>query len=287
MTVMNIGGYVYGLGLALFVFFYASAMVSLHSLESLMLGLLLVCADDVVVRWNKDTAVRRATIFASFILSSAAMRLVTATAAGPENLSDYWSSASTIAFEVALPACTPVLVMLLRRPAHYPPRVVVELIHFAMPFAFILAAAVCLCLDPELPAARPIARTHGNLSLHGTLLRNVTKLSTQANYSGLSPYENLYIYPLLPLTLIPIVFFAVQSALLYSTADFTACVALVAAGKLLVLHGDRAQDAALALCVGGISFMLRVYACCQDEGDKTGFMYYEDEEEAVPLQQEL
>jgi hypothetical protein len=131
-------------------------------------------------------------------------------------------------------AFAPFAFYLTRRHSYCSPALVCELIGFAFPFAGLLSALILCTLPLEPGAVDP-------------------------------PYTWL-----LPLLCLPVLFFGVQTALLFSTVDFLAALALALATKRFVVSGDD-PDTLLALCLAGLSFLLRLCTCLHrdDEDGRT------------------
>jgi hypothetical protein len=234
MSLHTVIAYIYGLGLVVFATILATLGVSSSATLNFVCGLAGVCVGDTLER-AYEPWFRRAAVVLAGISAAAAAHLV----ASDEPLFREYALAVegrdpvAIAYALVIPLTAPFAFYLTRRHSYSSPALVCELIGFAFPFAGLLSALI-LCTLPPPPGA---------------------------------PERLLWPAALLPLFCLPVLFFGVQAALLFSTVDFLCAMALALATKHFASF-PSAPDAVLALCFAGLAFLLRLCTCLhRDEVD--------------------
>jgi uncharacterized membrane protein len=282
MTLANIWAYVYGLGLIVFTTALGALGTNLIVTSNFLWCLGGVAMDDLLVRTG-DPLPRHATLFAAIGLALVGSTLtlfanedaVTTGRGLPEG---DWSA---LAGGIFLPLLTPLLYGGIRGPRHYSVTTILELISFAMPFAAILSGIILITLHSPAPApAAPPAPPFYEVARNYTLMGEVGGQAAARVVARLQEIRrSSYLIPLLPLTMLPTIYFAVQTALLYSTADFIVCMALAFAAHTLCHNAGR-HGAATALCVALGGMLARAFACWQDANSEAGRAFRSEVEEA-------
>ena len=286
LTMQTIWAHVYGLGLLTFASVYCLLGVSSSCTAGYTIAVAGVSLEDIIIR-QSDGYTKRAALFLCTVLSAAAVVLAA------------WDSPDIPAFVDAvdagnwfvttcgaiLPLVSPLLYIWVRGPMHYTPGMVVEFIYFAAPFAVILSFVVLCTLSviatpPPMPPPTPLeplfvtqaeanwSRAHSaNRSVEHDVVERIV-LVTAADIA----------MPLLPLTMLPVLFMAVQTALLYATVDFLSAAAVIAAAKHLCHHyaGAGSTGFAWPLVAAALAFAARIYASLQEGG--RGWELYKDKD---------
>lgn len=276
--------YVYGLGALAFVTAYTCLALSSICLLNFFVSAFCTCIVDVLHR-PADSGSQRA---AALVVAAFAVSAVVCVAAGEEDFYIFarvvergdWGS---ILYGIVLPACAPQAIQCARQGRLSSPRIVFELLHLATPFAAITALIALNWLDAAPPprAARrggegtPARWAYSNEpepARFGLALLNATApqflasvpLAARARFLGLTPAQ--LVRPLLPLTSGLVLFFAVQSALLYSTVDFLAAGAFVSAAKHFAYRLPQ-PEAVWAMSFATVAFVVRLCAsnACDEE----------------------
>jgi hypothetical protein len=227
MNLRTVIVYIYGLGLGVFATILATLGVSGCATLNYVCGMTAVCIGDTLER-AYEPWFRRMAVAVAGISGAAAVHLI---ANDEPHFQEYALAierrdAVAIAYGLVVPLVAPFAFYLTRRHSYSSPALIRELIGFAFPFAGLLSALILCTLPPEPGASE-------NLLWGGALL---------------------------PLFCLPVLFFGVQTALLFSTVDFLCALALVLGTKHFVVATDS-PDALLALCFAGIAFLLRLCTC--------------------------
>lgn len=278
LSVQTVFTHVYGLGLAVFVSVYCLSSVSGDATGMYFIGATAVGCDDILER-TKDATLRRAVMLCCVLLSGTALVGYsfldpTMGESGYAFLSHTWLVA---AFGAVLPLLSPFVILSMRGRRFYNPLTIYDFLHFAMPFAVFLSVQTLLFVDmiPEPQAeSRRSLRNDTLHTQHATA--NATAPALDAARRLVSTFD--VFAPLLSLNMLPTVFLAIQSTLLYSTVDFLAAFAAVTAFKSLVLHGGGALPVVIFVSAS-IAFSLRIYACFRDESDGCSVAYTRESED--------
>lgn len=275
ISMLTVFTHVYGLGLAVFVSVYCLSGVSGDATGMYFIAGTVIGCDDVIER-ARDAAQRRAVFVASVLFSGAALVAGSfseegAGEAGSAFLDGKWLVAL---FGALLPLLSPFSFLAVRGRRFYNPVTVYDFLHFGMPFAVFLAAQTLLFLG-MLPQERGPAPPPPNASA----ALNATTIDRLVDYARLVSQEDVFV-PLLSFSMIPTVFLAIQSTLLYSTADFLAAAAAVAAFRALA-RGMAQPPLIVVFVSAAVGFSLRVYACFRDEGDACSVPYAKETEDAL------
>lgn len=273
LSMQTVFTHVYGLGLAVFVSVYCLSSVSGDATGMYFIGATAVACDDILER-TKDATLRRAVMFCCVLLSGTA--LVGYSFLDPSMgesgyafLSHTWLVA---AFGAVLPLLSPFVILSMRGRRFYNPLTIYDFLHFAMPFAVFLSVQTLLFVDmiPE-----PQAGTRRS-DINGTLHAAKNATAADAARRVMSDFD--VFAPLLSLNMLPTVFLAIQSTLLYSTVDFLAAFAAVTAFKSLALHGGGPLPVVVFVSAS-VAFSLRIYACFRDESDGCSVAYSKESED--------
>lgn len=278
--------YVYGLGALVFVTAYTCLALSSICLLNFFVSAFCTCIVDALHRPTDSRSQRAAAV----VVAAFAVSAVVCVAAGEEDFFLFaqvvqrgdWES---IIYGIVLPACAPQAIQAARQGRLSSPRIVFELLHLAMPFAAITALVALNWIDtaplPQ-PARRggegtPARWTYSNepeaarpgLNATGPPFFAPITLAARAHFLGLTPAQ--LVRPLLPLTSGLVLFFAVQSALLYSTVDFLAAGAFVTAAKHFAYRLPQ-PEAVWAISFATVAFVVRLCAsnaCDEEPGPRT------------------
>ena len=346
LSLSSVCVYVYGMGVLAFVTAYTFLGVSLACVLNYTISATCLCACDLLDR-SDHSGPHRAGVAAGALFSLAAVIMVALGDPYYEALADSVGAGSwgwDDLFGILLPLLVPVLYHYTRdQQRHYSAHVVFELIHFAMPFAVILALVALAMVPPAVaqpphasaPAAvwsSPEAGAQGQHTAGGpaavwsfpeagpnatglALLPWRTRSSRSSGVRGRTlpqparsihtppqpassihtppqPARSIHTPPqparsartlpppapgpsgatgagftgitgadmataALPLTSVLILFFAMQSVLLYSTIDFLTATAFVTAVKFFV-HRVPDPEAVLAMSLASVAFLLRL-----------------------------
>jgi hypothetical protein len=279
MTVPNIWGLVYGLGLVVFTAVYATLGVNSFVSTAFTWALAAVACDDLVAR-SLQPLPRTAAFMTSLVLSLAATIAISVSDADRAMASagideGQWSC---IAWGIVVPVLTPVLFLTTREHRHYTTPTVLEFVQFAMPFAIILSVILLVSLHPP---PRPETSSLYDLLSNYTLMTEVgARAAAQALERVRQIQQGAFLVPLAPLTALPTVFFAVQTPLLYATADFVTCMTLALAARA-VWHHPESPAAPFIACAAVGSTLARGIACILDPDSEAARAFPEDPEETA------
>lgn len=273
LSVESVIVYVYGLGLLIFLTVYCVLGVSGDASAAFYVQLTCMALDDMFIR-TKDGTLRRSVLLFCALLAGVANVCISISFDGAGEsiqaiLDLKWAS---ILYGLVLPCLVPWVYFAVRGKRFYNPVTVYDFIHFGMPFAVIVSLMCLVGLDSAW--YQDFSRHAPFNSTNETSERLVTK----ADVAG----------PLLCLNMLPTVFLAVQSILLYSTVDFISVAAVISSFRALA--GQGASSLVVVGFVSAcVSFAARIYACYRDESDKCSVVYAreseEDEEEDQMLEQ--
>ena len=279
MTLANIWAFVYGLGVIVFMTVCCTLATNAIITNNFIWLLSAVAMDDFLDR-AADPLRRSGVLFAATTLSLVANTLILL-ADQNKDISGrgiYEGDWSTLAGGLFLPLVTPLLYGGVREKRHYSATTILELIHFAIPFAAILAVVILVTLHTnpaDAPPRPPLATVITNYTLMGevgtqTAARIVARVQAIQRSS--------YLIPLVPLTMLPTVYLAVQSSLLYTTTDFIVCVTFALAVRNLC-HYPGVQDSAAAFALSTCALLARAYICVQDADSDSSRLYSSEEVE--------
>lgn len=177
-----------------------------------------------------------------------------------------------IAFGFILPVTVPVIYLFIRGRRMYSPPTVMEFIHVSMPFAVHLSVSTLLSLSviTHNPTADTVSLNVGNLT---TTISNTTTLADQLVESARLVTASDVATPILVIVTIYALFFAIQTTLLYSIADFMAPAAIVMAWKHFAETHDTDSASVVILIAGTAAFFVRIYMCCHDPDDYQSVLY--------------
>jgi len=273
LSLLTLVTHVYGLGLALFVTVYSLTGASSDTTTMYFVALSVIACDDLLER-AKDSNIRRALICFSVVFSATA--LVCAGFLDPKigetaeaAMQGKWL---VPAFGAAAPLVSPFIVLAVRGKRFYNPVTVYDFIYFAIPFACFLSCQALLFLG-MLPPEQDWEPSAVNASLPPGADLNQTLLY----YERLVSASDVYV-PLLAFNMVPTVFLAVQSTLLYSTADFLATAAVVWAFRSLALH-EASPLAVVVFVSASVAYTVRIYACFREDGDASSVAYTKETED--------
>ena len=249
MTLHSVVAYIYGLGLIVFATILATLGFSSPASLNFVCGMTAVCLSDTLERAHEPWF-QRVAVASAGVSAAVAVHLI---ADGEPHFREYAVAVErrdpvALAYGLAIPLLAPFGFYLTRRHSYCSPALVCELIGFAFPFAGLLSALI-MCTLPLEPGAADVPNTWA-----------------------------------LPLFCLPVLFFGVQTALLFSTVDFLCALALALATKHFAAAGD-APDAVLALCFAGVAFLLRLCTCLhRDDEDGRAMCGQPSADEAPPAQ---
>ena len=292
MSLTTVTVYVYGLGVLAFVTTYTFLCVSVPCVFGYLASATCLCGSDLVDSPGQPMA-GRVVLGLAAVGSLASVICVMIGDPYSQELAASLTSAGRVGdvlYGYALPLACPFLYHFTRDPRRvYSPRVVFELIHFAMPFAVILAL-VTLAITPPADVALAVAPPADGPGLHHPpgpprpgpehhraqqwvvyiAGDNVTRLEIPLSSTIASGFTGLtaadFAVAALPLSAVLVLFFAIQSVLLYSTADFLTAAAFVNAAKFFACQPSDPQ-AVVAMSLAAVALMLRVCSstACEPE----------------------
>jgi len=292
MSLTSVTVYVYGLGVLAFVTVYTFLCLSVPCVFNYLVSATCLCACDLVDRPDHPMPQRIALAFAA-VCSLASVICVTLADIYSQQLVESVTSGDWGGddfYGILLPLASPLLHHFTRDHRRvYSPRVVFELIHFAMPFAVILAL-VTLAMVPHSDAPAPSAPggtppplgqalwPFPDTTNNGTRLAVPLSKAISSGFTGLTTSD--FAVAVLPLSSVLVLFFAIQSVLLYSTADFLTAAAFVNAAKFFACQ-PADPEAAVGMSLAAVALVMRVCTStiCDDE-PHTLPVYGESEEEA-------
>lgn len=261
----NVIVHVYGLGLIIFATVYCITGVSGDATAYFFLVMTGIGIDDMLSR-TRDATLRRSLLFLCALLAGVSNICSALTVKGAGEtvqavVDQQWFSVS---YGIVLPVSVPWVYFAVRGKRFYNPVTIYDFLHFGMPFAVILSATALTALTlVEHRAPSPL-----NASLTAANATDDGRLVTAADVAT----------PLLCLNMLPTVFLAIQSTLLYSTVDFLSVSAVVAAFKALA-EREPSTLIIVSFVSASFAFSLRVYACYRDENDKCSVAYAKESEE--------
>lgn len=314
LTMQSIWAHVYGLGLLVFVSVYCLLGVSSGCTAAFLMSCVGVSFDDIIVR-HRENFTKRAALFLCSIMSAATAVLTSYKAPDFRGLADSVDAGNwfVIACGGVLPLASPFLYNFIRGTRRYSPCEAMEFIRFATPFAVILSLVVLCTLSvmpamPEPPTPAPLFPSAqrdpywsflhpGNNSNHGHMrrphrLNNNNNNNETAQHKNVSSVEDVVdrilmvtsmdiAQPLLPFTMLPALFMAVQTALDYSIVDFLSAFSVVIAVKYLC-HSPPHDPAPYMPCIAAaLALALRMYASFQDNHGEPERSAYTSEELSV------
>lgn len=309
LTMETVLVHVYGLGLLIFVSVYCLLGVSGDASATFFAVTTCIALQDIVVR-TKDTRLRRGVLFFSALLAGVANVVAAAQMPGAGEGSRAFDQHRwfIVMFGIVVPFGGPCVYFAIRGKRFYNPVTVYDFLNFGMPFAVIIAFMILVGHDlfqedRDSPTslssldgwAEAVGLTNltGLANLTGSLLGLAGNASDAdgAAAARLVAAADLAV-PLLALNMIPTVFLAIQSTLLYSTVDFLAAAGVAAAFRAL-WEDPQGPLTAVAFVAAAVAFSLRIYACFRDEGDRCSVAYTreseddeEDQEVLAKLQEE-
>jgi len=92
--------------------------------------------------------------------------------------------------------------------------------------------------------------------------------------------------PLLVLTTVYVLFFAIQTTLLYSIVDFMAPAAVTMAFKHFAEVQNTDASTIVILLAGSVAFSSRIYMCFKDGDDYHGVLYTSESDSDQPQHQQ-
>ncbi len=247
MSLRSVIVYIYGLGFVVFATVLATLGVSSSAALNFVCGMAAVCVCDTLERAH-ESWFRRAAIATAGVCAAVAVHLV---ASNEPHFNEYALAIeardpTALAYALGIPLIAPLAFFLARRQSYCSPALVCELIGLAFPCAGLLSALV-LCTLP--PGPYPT----------GALLWSAAPL----------PFLGL-----------PVLFFGVQTALLFSTVDFLCALGLALATKRFAATPDG-PDALLALCFAGLAFLFRLCTCLHRDDVDGRAMCGADQKDAI------
>lgn len=279
LSVKSVLVYVYGLGLLVFVTVYC--LLDLGQARYFYIAAWTgIAAEDILERYAERWP-RKALFFLCNALSLAAFVGKALAAQDMYEAIEAFLAGNyyVFVFGLALPMCSPVIYLAIRHRRFYNPMTVMELIHLSMPFAVHTSVSTLLSLSLMEPTEDPRsalqATSHANdtsqlvndtVTLAAAVLTTQERLVTTADVAT----------PLLVLTMVPILFFAVQTTLLYSIADFLCPAALVMSAKHFSLNQNSDASTVFIFLAASGAFCARVYMCFHDRDDYAGVLYSEE-----------
>jgi hypothetical protein len=280
LSVKSVLVYVYGLGLLVFVTVYC--LLDLGQARYFYVAAWSgIAAEDVLERyaerWPRKTlfflcnALSLAAFVGRALVAPDMYEAIEAFLAG-----NYY----VFVFGLVLPMCSPLIYLAIRHKRFYNPITVMEFIHLSMPFAVHTSVSTLLSLSLMEPTAdsQPIFLLF-NLSANET--GRPTNATAALIPASLVTQERLVTAadvatPLLVLIMVPILFFAVQTTLLYSIADFLCPAALVMSAKHFALNQNADASTVFIFMSASGAFCARVYMCFNDRDDYAGVLYSEE-----------
>ena len=268
LSIENVLVFVYGLGLIIFVTVYCVLGVSGDASAAFYVQLTVIALEEMFIR-TKDATLRRSVLFFSALLAgfSNICSALTTSGAGESVVALMEQRWFLVVFGAVMPCAVPWVFFSVRGKRFYNPVTIYDFLNFGMPFAVIVSVMCLLSIDLVLHQVPiPVSMNQTNATGQESRLVSAADVAT----------------PLLCLNMLPTVFLAVQSILLYSTVDFLTVSAVVASFKAL---GDRQPSTLVILgfVASSVAFSARIYACYRDDGDKCSVVYSreceEDEEE--------
>lgn len=267
LSVKSIVVYVYGLGILVYVTTYCLLDLGVCRVYYLV-ALAGISVDDFAERWAEgrgrklilglSTLSAVATFVVQGLLSPDSGEVIDALMTG---------KLYVFAFGFVLPITVPIAYLFIRGRRFYNPVTVMQFMHLSMPFA--VHASISTLLSLSLVSYTPDTDYY---SLHFNFSKpdpdQAARLVSSSDVAS----------PILALCMIPCVFLAIQTTLLYSIVDFLAPAAAVAATRhALEAATFQAQD--LALVFAGLAALgLRLYNCFCDQDDYAGVLYSSEED---------
>lgn len=271
LSVKSVLVYVYGLGLLVFVTVYC--LLDLGQARYFYFAAWTgIAAEDVLERYAERWP-RKALFFLCNALSLAAFVGRALVAPDMYEAIEAFLAGNyyVFVFGLVLPMCSPLIYLTIRHRRFYNPITVMEFIHLAMPFAVHTSVSTLLSLslmDPGADLQALVSSGNGTrwADPNATEVVAAARLVTAADVAT----------PLLVLTMVPILFFAVQTTLLYSIADFLCPAALVMSAKHFALNQNADGSTVFIFLAASGAFCARVYMCFHDRDDYAGVLYSEE-----------
>lgn len=258
--------YVYGLGLLVFVSVYC--LLDLSACRNFYLATLSGIALADLLEKTRDDLARRALLALSTVASALVFAFKASLAPDAEEVFRAFITGHSFVFffGVALPMTAPFVFLAIRGRRFYAPITVMEFIHLSMPFA--VHASVNTLLSLSLVSYSPVA---DYISLNITLpaIPNSTDWVNSARLVTAADVAT----PILALLMMPVLFFAVQTTLLYSTTDFVVPAAVVTAFRHFTENQNLEPSTIVILLAASTAFCARIYTCFRDSKDNEGVLY--------------
>jgi len=237
LTIGNIWAYVYGVGCLGFTTLYCLSASNPLCLCCFLAGLTQVCIDDLLLRVDDELAVRAMRGLTTALGVSGTFIAVLGDSASLNAISliDH-GDLFVLAFGVVIPVVVPHFVQCIRG-ARREDRVMSEYIAAAMPLAVAMA---CICLITLAPTLSP-----STVYEEGIITQSLTG-------TGIALL-------LMPISGTMVLFFLMNTAVLYSVTSFVAPAALVAVTRYFIFDQSN-QLTVTAMILVGIGFVLEVYA---------------------------
>lgn len=270
LCIENVMIHVYGLGLIIFVTIYSVVGVSGDATAIFYVQLTGFALEDMFVRKN-DPALRRSVLLSAAILAGvsnvcSALSMQSAGEIVQAVLNQDWF---LVIYGGALPCVVPWVFFGVRGKRFYNPVTIYDFIHFGMPFAVIMSVS-CLVTFDSMWHSDSAALAAGHNATHhaNSTMDDSERLITRADVAT----------PLLCLNMLPTVFLAIQSTLLYSLVDFITVAAVVASFKSLAQQQANTW-VIIGFVAASLAFSARIYACYRDQDDKCSVVYSRESEE--------
>lgn len=258
--------YVYGLGLLVFVSVYC--LLDLSASRNFYLATLSGIALADQLERSRDSLARQAFLALATVASALVFALKASLAPDAEEVFRAVVAGHSFVFffGIALPMTAPMVFLAIRGRRFYAPITVMEFIHLSMPFA--VHASLNTLLSLSLVSYSPVA---DYISLNITLppIPNSTDLVNGARLVTAADVAT----PLLALLMMPVLFFAVQTTLLYSTTDFVVPAAVVTAFRHFAENQNLEPSTVAIVFAATAAFTARIYTCFRDKTDNEGVIY--------------
>jgi len=282
LSVRSVVVYVYGLGLLVYVSTYCLLDTGVCRYFYLLCTAG-ISIDDFLERWGEGKA-RKVSLAAATVFAIAAFCVKILTSPDTYEVFEAILSGKlyVFIFGFLLPATAPMAFLAIRSRRHYTPVTVGEFMHLSMPFA--VHASVSNLLSLSLITYTPETLYY---SLNSTLsLPNATEVAHAIMQSSVSLTESDVASPFLAACMVPAVFFAIQTTLLYSIADFLAPAAFVAGVRQAAEGGLADWGSAALLAAGTAAMAARLYTCAADRDDYAGVLYTSEDEDSRKMSQQ-
>jgi hypothetical protein len=271
LCIENVMIHVYGLGLIIFVTIYSVVGVSGDATAMFYIQLTGFALEDMFVR-KKDPALRRSVLLFAVILAGvsnvcSALSMPSAGEIVQALLNQDWF---LVIYGGVLPCVVPWVFFGVRGKRFYNPVTIYDFIHFGMPFAVIMSVSCLVTFDSmwHRDSGMLLAGKNATHHTNSTIVDDNDRLITTADIAT----------PLLCLNMLPTVFLAIQSTLLYSLVDFITVAAVVASFKSLTQQQPNTW-VIIGFVAASLAFSARIYACYRDQDDKCSVVYSRETEE--------